>query len=105
MRASHLDRGGFWFRQITQYYDRARIAFEGAIDLHKAASEIESMTDTNSYLKARRLKAQARQLEMKGQQALAKAMMTAKGAAESSIRVFGPMPKPGVSSGNVEIWE
>lgn len=42
---------------------------------------------------------------MRGQQALAKAMMTAKGCVESSIRVFGPLPKPGMSSGYVEPWE
>lgn len=88
MRTHHLEPEGFWFRQIVQYYDRARLAFAGA-------DEMELEGDHEA----------ARQLRMRGQQALAKAMMTAKGAVESSIRVFGPMPKPGLSSGYVEEWE
>lgn len=85
MLVDHMRNEGFWLRQIVQYYDRARIFFDAALD----SSDPEEI----------------RHLQMRGQQALAKAFMTAKGAVESSIRVFGPLPAPGVSSGNVEPWE
>lgn len=79
------DVDGFWTRQVMQYYDRARAFLAGAKDSEDP--------------EARRF------LEMKAQQAITKAMMVAKGFAESSIRVFGPLPTPGVSSGNVSTWE
>lgn len=85
MRDSHLNPEGFWFRQIVQYYDRARIFFNEALSLEEGDPH-------------------RREMEQRGQQALAKAMMTAKGCVESSIRVYGPLPKPGLSSGNVEEW-
>lgn len=81
------DGEGFWFRQIVQYYDRARLFLDQAKSLHQEGQHEA-----------------ARNLEMRGQQALAKAFMTAKGCVESSIRVFGPLPKPGLSSGYVEEW-
>lgn len=83
-----LDSMGFWFRQIFQYYDRARLAFA-------AANECEADGDEES----------ARKLRLRGQQALCKGFMTAKGCCESSIRIFGDLPKPGLSSGNVEEWK
>lgn len=82
MRSCDLE--DFWIRQVVQYYDRAR-TFLGV------ASNLEG--------EERRI------LEMKAQQAMAKAMMTAKGMVESSIRVFGALPKPGVTSGEIEVWE
>lgn len=88
LRVHGMDPEGFWFRQIVQYYDRARLAFD-------AAQECELEGDHDS----------ARKFRMRGQQALVKAMMTAKGCVESSIRVFGPLPKPGLSSGYVEEWD
>jgi hypothetical protein len=78
----------FWFGQIVQYYDRAKQFFDGAAIMRR-----EGETET------------ARHLEMKGQQALAKAMMTAKGCVESSIRTFGNMPTPGVPSGEISEWD
>lgn len=75
----------FWSRQIIQYIDRARAFLHGAE--HADSSEAK------------------RELEMRAQQAMAKCMMTAKGCVESMIRVYGPMPKPGVSSGTVEYWD
>ncbi len=106
MRKHHLsqDGEGFWFRQIVQYYDRARLSFNAAEELRDFANQIDSMTDSESHAKAKRLRRDARFQEMKAQQALCKAFMTAKGAVESSIRVYGPLPKPGLSSGNVEEW-
>lgn len=77
----------FWIRQVVQYYDRAYTFLIGA----KAARE---NGDHES----------ARHLEQRAQQAMAKAMMTAKGMVESSIRVFGPLPTPGVPSGEVFEW-
>jgi hypothetical protein len=77
------DLADFWERQIIQYYDRARVFLA-------AAAEAEGDD--------------RRHLEQRAQQAMAKAMMTAKGLVESSIRVFGPLPKPGVPSGQVEEW-
>lgn len=74
----------FWVRQVVQYYDRAN-------QFLRAAAAAEDVLD-------------ARYLEQKAQQAMAKAMMTAKGMVESSIRVFGPLPKPGVPSGTIEKW-
>lgn len=108
LRDSHLERTGFWFRQITQYYDRARIAFQAAAECRAdAESYDESFEQSGNPAEedqAQDLRRDARMLEMKGQQALAKAFMTAKGCVESSIRVFGPLPKPGLSSGYVEEW-
>ena len=77
--------GAFWFGQIVQYYDRAKQFFDAA--------------DNQDDELAKRF------LRMKGQQALAKAMMTAKGCVESSIRTFGNMPTPGVPSGEISEWE
>lgn len=88
MRDTHMQMDGFWFGQIVQYYDRARIAFNNAKVMHRDG-------DHND----------ARTMEMKGQQALAKAMMTAKGCVESAIRVFGPLPAPGDSTAGVHVWE
>lgn len=87
LREDGMDSMGFWFRQITQYYDRARVFLEEARRC-RADGDLET----------------ARQLELRGQQALAKGFMTAKGCVESSIRVFGGLPKPGLSSGYVEEW-
>lgn len=80
----------FWTRQVIQYYDRARMFLQGALEL-RMASDPESQE-------------QAHKLEKMAQQAVVKAMMTAKGFSESMIRVFGDMPKPGLSSGNIEEW-
>lgn len=82
----------FWYGQIVQYYDRAKAFFEAA-----AAKRAEGSDAGHA--------AAARFLEMKGQQALAKAMMTAKGCVESSIRTFGNMPAPGVPSGEISEWD
>lgn len=90
------DKGGlpeydlemFWERQIVQYLDRAK-------DALASARRLRAIEDHES----------ARHLEMKAQQALIKCLMTVKGCVESTIRVYGPLPKPGVSSGNVYSWE
>lgn len=82
------DFEGFWFRQIVQYLDRARIALESAESFRQLGEEDA-----------------CRQMEMRAQQAVAKSMMTSKGCCESMIRVFGPMPKPGVSSGEIQEWK
>lgn len=74
----------FWSRQIIQYIDRARVALEGA----------QNSTD----------KEEVRQFELRAQQAICKAMMTAKGCVESMIRVYGPLPSPGVPSGEIKTW-
>ena len=84
MRSQHVGPESFWIRQIMQYYDRANLFFAQA-----------AQTDDKEAKRA---------LESRGQQALAKAMMTAKGCVESSIRVFGPMPAPGVASGEISEW-
>lgn len=39
-----------------------------------------------------------------GRQALAKMAMTAIGCLESCIRVFGPLPEPGFTSGEIREW-
>lgn len=98
-----MNEEGFWFRQIVQYLDRARIAFQAAHEFRQEAERL-SMTDESQHGHRRKYEQMTRVQEMKAQQALAKAMMTAKGCVESSIRVFGPLPKPGLSSGNVEDW-
>jgi hypothetical protein len=85
---ANYDLEEFWIKQVVQYYDRARVALIAARELH-------ILDDAES----------ARHLEQKAQQAMAKAMMTAKGMVESSIRVFGDLPKPGLSSGYIEEWE
>lgn len=82
--AAH-DLEAFWNRQIIQYLDRARLFLQGA---RESSNEDE-----------------CRALEMRAQQAMAKCFMTAKGLVESSIRVYGDLPKPGLSSGNVEEWK
>ena len=75
----------FWQRQIVQYIDRAR-EFITASDVFDSEDE-------------------KRELEMRAQQAVAKALMTCFGCSESMLRVFGPMPKPGVPSGTIKKWE
>lgn len=93
MREQHLHNEGFWLRQIVQYYDRARIFFDAAADLRATADERGADA------------IRAREMELRGQQALAKAFMTAKGCVESSIRVFGNLPEPGHNSGEVHEWK
>lgn len=75
----------FWRRQISQYLDRAE-AFLSAAQNNEDPEE-------------------RRQLELRAQQALVKCMMTTKGCVESSIRAWGPLPAPGVSSGEISPWE
>ncbi len=41
----------------------------------------------------------------RGRQAMAKCYMTMCGFLESMVRVYGPLPKPGLSSGYIEAWE
>lgn len=77
------DLGEFWTRQIVQYLDRATAFL--------AEAKCSNGDDR-------------RRLEMLAQQALAKGFMTFKGCVESSIRVFGDMPSPGVPSGTVRPW-
>lgn len=82
-----FERGGledYWAPYVTQYLDRARDALDGARALPEGPEK--------------------QHLILKAQQAMAKCMMTAKGMVESSIRAFGPMPRPGVPSGTVEPW-
>jgi hypothetical protein len=79
------DIDAFWVRQIVQYFDRARVFLDAA----KASGSSNRSQ---------------RHLEMRAQQAIVKAMMTCKGMAESSIRVYGPLPTPGVSSGEIREW-
>jgi hypothetical protein len=80
---------GFWTRQIVQYLDRAN-------DWLTESAGFRSIGEDEK----------ARLLEMKAQQAICKALMTVKGCAESSIRVFGPLPRPGLSStADIEHWE
>lgn len=81
----------FWFGQIVQYYDRAQQFFTAAATIDPEGSPVAAQDK--------------RTLELKGQQALAKAMMTAKGCVESSIRTFGNMPTPGVPSGEISEWD
>lgn len=81
---------GFWLRQIVQYYDRATIFFAEARAQREAGGEGSERV--------------ACFFEKKAQQALAKAMMTAKGCVESSIRVYGNMPRPGYPSGDILDW-
>lgn len=78
----------FWIGQITQYLDRANAFLD-------AAKGARLADDSHS----------ARHLEQRAQQAMAKCMMTAKGLVESSIRVYGELPAPGVSSGEVKTWK
>lgn len=78
----------FWARQIIQYIDRAFLFFREA---EQAVEDSGRVTDAQAVI-----------LRKKAQQALAKGMMTFKGAVESSIRVYGVMPKGGVPSGEVE---
>lgn len=75
------DLDAFWIPQIVQYLDRAKVFLESSAG-HKDANR--------------------RHLELLAQQALAKGMMTFKGLVEASIRVYGPLPEPGVPSGEVK---
>lgn len=88
MRAHDLD--AWWIRQILQYLDRAKL------ELEVAKSFRENEGDYGAKV--------AELHEKKAQQAMAKCLLTAKGMCESAIRVFGPMPKPGVPSGEVLHW-
>lgn len=72
MEAEQVGEDSWWYRQIHQYIDRARLF------------GLETP---------------------QGRQALAKAMLAMHGAVESSIRVFGPMPLPGVPSGEIQEWK
>lgn len=72
MEAEQVGKDSWWYRQIHQYIDRARLF---GVDTPQ------------------------------GRQALAKAMMTMHGAVESSVRVFGPLPAPGVTSGEISEWK
>lgn len=74
----------WWVRQIVQYLDRAK-------QFLKAAEECVNLDDQAV-------------LQYKAQQAIAKCMMTTKGCAESSIRVYGTLPQPGVTSGEIHEW-
>lgn len=85
LRNNRMSRESWWFGQIVQYYDRARLFFDQAQDDGLGAED-------------------RRRLEMLAQQALVKGFMTAKGCVESSIRVFGPLPEPGHNSGEVHEW-
>lgn len=40
-----------------------------------------------------------------GRQALAKAAMVLIAAVESAVRVYGPLPEPGHTSGEIEEWD
>jgi hypothetical protein len=82
---------GWWVNWIKMYYNRASLFLNGALDCRMSG-------DPESIEKAVHL-------EKMAQQAMAKAAMTAKNGVESSIRVFGDLPEPGLSSGNVEPWE
>lgn len=79
----------FWSRQIVQYLDRAQMFLVGALEAAQAGKD----------------EREVRHLEQRAQQAMAKCMMTTKGLVESSIRVFGDLPKPGVPSGDVQDWK
>lgn len=96
LRQHGMDSEGFWLRQVVQYYDRARMFFDAAREIETDGTGV-GPDEYNSLRK--------RTLELKGQQALVKAMMTAKGCAESSVRVFGPLPAPGHPSGFVYGWD
>ena len=78
------DLDEFWFRQVIQYYDRARQYFIGAKET------------TNPETR--------RRLEMLAEQALAKGFATARDCAASAIHVYGPLPTPGVPSGEISEW-
>lgn len=79
----------WWTSQVVQYLDRAKHFLDGARQFRILVDDGES----------------AEHLERKAQQAMAKCMMTAKGMCESSIRVFGYLPKPGLPSGEIEKWD
>lgn len=89
LRQYNLD---FWIPQVQQYFGRARAFITGALELRMG-----SMTPEDEE--------KAIHLEKMAEQAVCKAFMTAQGFAESMIRVFGELPKPGLSSGYVEPWE
>lgn len=84
------DIDAFWWPRITQYVDRCRVFMNGALE-----ASMEQTLDAQE---------RARKFEMMAQQQMAKVIMTAKDAAESMIRVYGGMPRPGVSSGIIELW-
>ena len=81
LRDYNLDK--FWFRQISQYLDRTRAFMEGAASCEEGSPERHAM-------------------ELRAQQAICKGMMTFKGLAESSIRVYGHPPVAGLPSGEIE---
>lgn len=87
MRNDGVDPGGWWYNQIVQYFGRAEVFL--------AQSRLLYVQDDHESAKI---------IGRRGTQALAKAFLTAKGCVESAIRVYAPLPRPGVSSGNVEIW-
>ena len=39
-----------------------------------------------------------------GRQTLAKSLMTMRGSLESAVRVYGPLPTPGLTSGEIREW-
>ena len=80
------DLNRFWLPQVMQYLDRAGVFLNAAHECHSGSSE-------------------QRAFELRAQQALAKGMMTFKGLVESSIRVYGGLPEPGVPSGEIRVEE
>jgi hypothetical protein len=104
MRDHHVSHGGWWVRQIVQYYDRANMFFAEAASLRDQAKRFASITDEDTHKKRQKLERDATHLELRAKQAIVKAMMTAKGCAESAIRVYGNLPMPGVPSGEVQPW-
>lgn len=88
LRAYDID--SYWVQYMHSYLCRARIWLE-------AAFELSLMSDPESQEKARNL-------ENLAKQAIAKTSMVAKDFVESAIRVYGELPKPGLPSGNIEVW-
>lgn len=85
---ANLDLEDFWLRQISQYWDRAKVML----------AEAKACRDRGD--------AQGeRDMTIRAQQFMVKSMMTCKGMVESSIRCFGNLPKPGLSSGYIEEWD
>lgn len=97
-----------WIRLERELYAKGKKFAEGTAGRDKGISDMyrEGYGDgwddfVQGYLKRARL------LDIRnenGRQALGKAITTLMHCLETAVEVYGPLPKPGVPSGQIEEW-
>lgn len=93
-----------WFKGETAYQDGK---FESSRPEHDKLMAEEGImgrwiNDINMYLHRANLIGLDK---LNGRQALAKAAMVCVAAVESAVRVYGPLPEPGHTSGEIVEWD